>query len=212
MKKLDIVYEDKKIIVVNKPSKQLTIRTRENENNTLYNEVSAYVKKQYPRNKIFIVHRLDRDTSGLIIFAKDEQTKYELQNHWDKVNREYYCIVEGIPKEKKATLKNYLQESKTLEVYIAKTGKLAITEYEVLKSNKNYSLLKVKIKTGRKNQIRVQLANINNPIVGDKKYKSKTNPIGRLCLHAYKINYTLKGKTYNFESKYPKEFTKIINI
>ncbi len=212
MKKLNILYEDKELLVVEKESHQLTIATEKRENNTLYNEASTYVKKQYPKNKVFIVHRLDKDTSGIVIFAKNQDKKISLQNNWSNVKREYLCIVEGTLPKKKDTLKSYLAESKTLEVYSTKDktkGKLAITEYEVLQTNGKYSLLKINIKTGRRNQIRVQLSDIGNPIIGDKKYGSTTNPLKRLGLHANLIEYPEKGKIVHFETKYPKEFTKL---
>lgn len=212
MKKMNIIYEDKEILVVDKEPHLLTIATEKRESRTLYNEASTYVKKQYPKNKIFIVHRLDKDTSGLVIFAKNPDKKLSLQNNWSNVNREYLCIVEGKLPKKKDVLKSYLAESKTLEVYETKDkskGKLAITEYEVLQSNNKYSLLKIRIKTGRRNQIRVQLSSIGNPIVGDKKYGSETNPLKRLGLHANLIEYQEKGHNYRFETKYPSSFTKI---
>ncbi len=212
MKKLNIIHEDKEILVVEKEPHLLTIATEKRESRTLYNEASTYVKKQYPKNKVFIVHRLDKDTSGLVIFAKSQDKKISLQNNWSNVKREYLCIVEGKMPSCKDTLKSYLAETKTLEVYSTKNksiGKLAITEYEVLQTNGKYSLLRINIKTGRRNQIRVQLSDIGNPIVGDKKYGSTSNPLKRLALHANLIEYTEKGKTYHFETKYPKDFTKI---
>ena len=208
MKKMNIVFENKNLLVVEKEPHVLTIATEKKEEHTLYREASAYVKKQYPKNKIFIVHRLDKDTSGLVIFAKNQDTKNEFQNNWDKVKREYIAIVEGKVPKQKDVLKSYLVEDKTYNVYSTKDpkkGKLAITEYEVLKQNNNFSLLKIHIKTGRKNQIRVQLSDIGHPIVGDKKYNSKTNILKRLALHANLIEY----KDYHFETKYPKEFNKI---
>ena len=208
MKKMNIVFENKNLLVVEKEPHVLTIATEKKEKHTLYREASAYVKKQYPKNKIFIVHRLDKDTSGLVIFAKNQDTKNELQNNWDKVKREYIAIVEGKVPKQKDVLESYLVEDKTYNVYSTKDpkkGKLAITEYEVLKQNNNLSLLKINIKTGRKNQIRVQLSDIGHPIVGDKKYNSKTNILKRLALHANLIEY----KDYHFETKYPKEFNKI---
>ena len=208
MKKMNIVFENKNLLVVEKEPHVLTIATEKKEEHTLYREASAYVKKQYPKNKIFIVHRLDKDTSGLVVFAKNQDTKNEFQNNWDKVKREYIAIVEGKVPKQKDVLKSYLVEDKTYNVYSTKDpkkGKLAITEYEVLKQNNNFSLLKINIKTGRKNQIRVQLSDIGHPIVGDKKYNSKTNILKRLALHANLIEY----KDYHFETKYPKEFNKI---
>lgn len=212
MKKLNIIYEDKELLVVDKEPHLLTINTDRGNLPNLYSEASSYVKKQYPKNKVFIVNRLDKDTSGLVIFAKNQEKKLSLQNNWSNVKREYYCIVEGHLKPSKGVLKDYLAESKTLEVYVTKDpkkGKLAITEYEVIKENKEYSLLKINIKTGRKNQIRVQLSNINHPIIGDKKYHSTKNPLKRLALHAYLIEYQDHNKTYHFETKYPQSFTKI---
>lgn len=209
MKKMNIIYEDKELLVVDKESGLLTIATDKEKNRTLYREASDYVKKQFARNKIFIVHRLDKDTSGLVIFSKNQNKKIEIQNIWENVTREYICVVEGKLPNKKGTLTNYLIEDKTHNVYITKDkrrGKLAITEYEVLETSRAYSLVKINIKTGRKNQIRVQLSNLGNPILGDKKYGSKSNPIRRMCLHAYHINFKLKNREYDFITPYPKEF------
>ena len=206
---MNIIYEDKELLVVDKESGLLTIATDKEKNRTLYREASDYVKKQFARNKIFIVHRLDKDTSGLVIFSKNQNKKIEIQNIWENVTREYICVVEGKLPNKKGTLTNYLIEDKTHNVYITKDkrrGKLAITEYEVLETSRAYSLVKIHIKTGRKNQIRVQLSNLGNPILGDKKYGSKSNPIRRMCLHAYHINFKLKNREYDFITPYPKEF------
>ena len=217
-KKLDIIYEDKELIVVNKPTKKLCVSTEKQKEYTLYSEVSAYVKKQNPKNKIFIVHRLDRDTSGIVLFAKNEILKRKLQDNWDKLAsvREYVAIVDKVPKKQKDTLKDYLKESKSLEVFVTddtKNGKLAITDYEAINKNRVYSMLKINIHTGRKNQIRVQLANIGHPIVGDKKYKSRNNPLGRLALHATKLEiiHPVSKKLMVFESKIPNSFTKMFD-
>ena len=212
MKKLKIIYEDKNILVIDKEPHLLTISTQKEKDRTLYHEASEYVKKQYPKNKIFIVHRLDRDTSGIVAFAKNQETKEQLQSKWNDTKREYIAIVEGHLKEAHQVLKDYLYETKTLEVYVTKDpkkGKLAITEYEVIKENSKYSLLKINIKTGRKNQIRAQLANIKHPIVGDKKYNSSTNPLKRLCLHASKIDLNFNHKDYSFTAPIPNEFNKL---
>ena len=209
--KLDIVYEDKSIIVVNKPSHLLTISTDNEKEKTLFHKVLMYEKRKNKNNKVFIVHRLDKDTSGLVLFSKDEKLKYKLQNNWDKeAKRGYVAIVHGKTKDKE-TLKSYLAETKTLMVYSTdeKNGKLAITEYEKIKENKKFTLLKIKIKTGRKNQIRVQLSDNNNPIIGDKKYgKDKFDPLRRLCLHAnyLEIVHPVTNKKMVFETEIPKEF------
>lgn len=213
--KLKILYEDKSIIVISKPSGLLTIGTNKEHNNTLYRKVSEYVKKQHKSNKIFIVHRLDKDTSGIIIFAKTEQAKRILQRNWDKFKRKYVALVEG-KVAKGDTIKNYLAETKTLKTYITndkKTGKLAITKYKPIENNKEYTLLDIEILTGRKNQIRVHMESINHPIAGDKKYNSKKNPIRRMCLHATYLEFThpVINKKIVINDKYPEIFDKLVN-
>lgn len=213
MKKLNIIYEDKELLVVSKPTKQLTISTTKDSINTLYHEAREYEKKKNPKNKIFIVHRLDRDTSGIVMFVKNEQLKHSFQNNWNELakKREYIAVVEGNVTPKKDKIKSYLTESKTLQVYSTKdktNGKIAITEYEVLQNNRAYSLLKINIKTGRRNQIRVHMNDINHPIIGDKKYDSKRNPLGRLGLHASRLEiiHPKTKKLLVFTSPYPKQF------
>ena len=214
--KLDIIYEDKFIIVVNKPSHLLTISTDNEKEKTLFHKVMLYEKRKNKNNKVFIVHRLDKDTSGLVLFAKDEKTKYFLQNNWDKdTKRGYIALVHGMTKNKDI-LKSYLTETKTLLVHSTlnkKLGKLAITEYEKIAHNKKLTLLKINIKTGRKNQIRVQLNDNNNQIVGDKKYgDNKFDPLRRLCLHAnyLAIIHPVTNKQMIFEIDIPKEFLNVL--
>lgn len=215
-KKLDIIYEDKEILVVNKPAKLLCISTEKEKERTLYHEVSDYVKKSNPKAKIFIIHRLDKDTSGIVMFAKNKNVKYAYQNSWDNlaIKRGYVAIVKGMLDKKHDIIKSYLKETKTLMVYSSKNrkdGNLAITKYNVIKENNNYSMLDVEIKTGRKNQIRVQLSDINHPILGDMKYGDKKSRYNRLFLHANYLaikNYKTK-KIMEFESKVPKEFNNL---
>lgn len=212
--KLDIIYEDKYIIVINKPSNLLTIGTEKNRDNNLYRKVSDYVKKQHKSNKIFIVHRLDKDTSGIILFAKSEKIKSILQREWDKTTRYYVALVEGKVKTS-GTIKNWLRETKTLYTYssnIKNDGKLAITKYKPIISDNQYTLLDIEILTGRKNQIRVHMKDIGHPIVGDKKYGSTKNPIRRMMLHAtyLKIKHPITNNEIEFISKYPEIFNKLI--
>lgn len=210
-KKLDIIYEDKNIIVVNKPSGLLTVSTTKEKEKTLFHQVSSYVKKNNSKLKVYIIHRLDKDTSGIVMFAKNKTIKYLYQNNWDKlvIKREYTAVVKGVLKEKQGIIKSYLKETKTLLVYSSsdkKNGKLAITNYKVIKENKRYSLLSIDIKTGRKNQIRVHMKDINHPIVGDKKYGDEK--FKRLMLHAsllVLINPITK-KEMRFISNPPKIF------
>lgn len=213
--KLNILYEDKYLIVIEKPSGLLTIGTTKERENTLYKKVSDYVKKQHKSNKIFIVHRLDKDTSGIILFAKNEEVKRKLQRDWDKTIRKYIALVEGNV-TKNGIIKNYLGETKTLKTFITNNknlGKLAITKYYVLKNTKEYSLLNIEILTGRKNQIRVHMESINHSIVGDKKYGSKKNPIRRLCLHANYLEFIhpVTNKKIIINTNYPIIFDKLIN-
>lgn len=212
-KKLDIIYEDKEILVVNKSSGILTVSTPKEKEKTLFHEVSDYVKKSNPKAKVFIIHRLDKDTSGIVMFAKNQNVKYNYQNKWDNlvIKRGYTAVVDGVLEKKKDSIKSYLKETKTLLVYSSndkKNGKLAITNYNVIKESKRYSMLDINIKTGRKNQIRVHMKDINHPILGDKKYGDKKSPANRLMLHAKElviINPKTKKKM-TFISEAPKSF------
>ena len=215
--KLEIIYEDAYLIAVNKKSGLLTIASNNEKDNTLYSKVSEYVKKQHKSNKIFIIHRLDKDTSGIVLFAKNYDTKTKLQANWEKTTRKYIAIVEGKVKKQSDTIKSYIAETKTLLSYSTKDknkGKLAITEYQKIKENNQYTMLDINILTGRKNQIRVHLNDIGNPIVGDKKYNSKKNPIRRMTLHAYKLEFIhpKTNKKISLETKIPKQFEMLINM
>ena len=192
MKKLNILYEDKYLLIINKPAKILSVSTNNEKEKTAFHEVYEYIKNKNKRNKIFIVHRLDYDTSGILIFAKNEEVKYLLQNKWDKVERCYAAVVCGNVEKQNETIKSYLKETSTLITYSTnkKDGKLAITNYNKILSNDLYTLLEINIKTGRKNQIRVHMKDIGHPIIGDKKYNSNLNPINRLALHANYIKFT----------------------
>ena len=210
--KIKIIYEDKFIIVVDKPAHLLTIATDNEKEKTMFHKVISYEKSKNKNNKVFIVHRLDRDTSGLLIFAKAERIKNILQKNWDNMvkTRGYVAVVEGKVEKKEDTIKSYLKEGKNLITYStnSKDGKLAITKYKCINKSKSYSLLDIEILTGRKNQIRVHMKEMNHPIIGDKKYNSKTNPLKRLGLHANKLEFyhPVTGEYMKFESKTPKEF------
>ncbi|MCM1052761.1 MAG: RNA pseudouridine synthase [Ruminococcus sp.] len=213
MKKLDIIYEDKELLVVNKPAKMLTISDGKSDN-TLYSMARDYVKKKHKSNKIFIVHRLDKETSGLVVFAKNEKLKKYLQDNWNNITKkEYIAILEGKLPTNSGLIKNYLLETKTYQVYVSKNkkGSYAETYYEVIKRTSNNTIVMVNIKTGKKHQIRCGFSNLGYPIIGDKNYNSKTNPLKRLGLHAYKLEIKLNNKNYLFETKIPSEFTKFIS-
>lgn len=216
-KKLDIIYQDKNIIVINKEAGLLTVASDTDGYNTLFNKVLTYEKQKHKGNKIFIVHRLDKDTSGIIVFAKSLKVKNILQDNWDDYakTRNYIAIVEGIPKEKEKSITSWLKETSTYLIYSSNRendGKLAITKYKIIKTNKNNSVLEIKILTGRKNQIRVHLSDIGHPILGDKKYGSQVNPLKRLALHANKLEliHPITKELMIFEAKVPNEFSKYL--
>lgn len=211
---INVLYEDKYLIIVDKPSGLLTVSTDKEKNNTLYHKVSSYLK-QRENKKVFIVNRIDKDTSGIVVFAKDMKTKTIFQNNWDRLvkNKIYLAIVLGVTDEK-GIIKSRLTENKEHYVYSSNTGKLAITKYERLKNNNRYSLLKVFIETGRKNQIRVHMKDINHPIIGDEKYGVKDKKIKRLALHSYGIEFIHPITKDNIKviSKIPTLFNNIFNV
>lgn len=184
---LDILYEDDYLIVINKPCGLLSISNDKEKDITAYRMVSDYVKSNNKKGFIFVVHRLDQDTSGILMFCKNEKIRDRLQENWNSVvkKRGYIALVDG-KINGNGTIRSFLMEDKRQFVYSSKNGigKEAITHYSVIKNNNNYSMIQVFIDTGRRNQIRVHLSERGFPIVGDKKYRCKTNPIKRLCLHA----------------------------
>ena len=213
----DILFEDDHIIVVNKPSGLLTIATSKEKEKTLYHITREYLVNKNKNAKVFIVHRLDKDTSGIAVLAKDEKTKNKLQENWNNYVslREYIAVVHGNITKKEGQIVQRLKETKTNLVYVSKDkeGKEAITNYQVIKENNNYSMVKVTIETGRKNQIRVAFASMNNPIVGDKKYGLTKDHENRLYLHAnrLKLYYPEIKKDILFETTTPNEFKKIMD-
>ena len=188
---LRLVWEDDYLIVVDKRNGLLSMSTDKIKEKTAYHLLSDYVKKSSPENKIFILHRLDRDTSGLMMFAKSRKVQQILQADWNEMitERSYVAVVEGKPEKETDLLTSYLMENSAMKVYVTTQGdgQEAITRYKVLKSNNQYSLLQLDLETGRKNQIRAQLESIGHPIAGDDKYGAATNPAGRLALHARKL-------------------------
>ena len=209
----DILYEDMHIIVVNKPSWLLTIATHKEKCETLYHKVREYLKVKNKNAKVFIVHRLDKDTSGVVLLAKDEETKNMLQDGWNSnAHRSYVAVVHGKLKNKSDRCIQYLKETKTNLVYVSKDGLEAITNYNVVKENDKYTLVAIDIETGRRNQIRVLFNSMGNPIVGDKKYFIKKDNEKRLYLHANRLQvyYPHKKEVMLFETKTPIEFKNIM--
>ncbi len=210
---LKIFHEDDDIIVIEKPAGLLTMGSDRERIKTAYSQLSTYVKAQDEDNRIFIVHRLDRDTSGLLVFAKNEDAKHILQENWNDsiIERTYVALVEGKTPKESDTVISYLKESKALIVHSSKNpsyGVKAVTHYKVIEKRTNSTLVELNLETGRKNQIRVHMQEIGNPIVGDKKYGAKTNNIGRLALHAKILAFThpITLEELRFETPVPRQF------
>jgi 23S rRNA pseudouridine1911/1915/1917 synthase len=190
---LVILYEDRDILVVDKPAGLLTIGTDSDKSHTAYFVLTNYVRKgcARSRNRVLIVHRLDRETSGVLVFAKSEEAKLRLQREWPATEKMYLAVVHGKCKRPSETITTYLAENKAHVVYSTSDpakGKLSHTAYRLLKQTKDFALLEVDLLTGRKNQIRVHLAGIGHPIVGDKKY-GNADAFPRLALHARTISF-----------------------
>ena len=213
---ISIIYEDNDILVIDKHAGVLSVATDNKEKFTAYSILYDHVKRKNPDGKIFIVHRLDRETSGLMMFAKSARIQKRLQENWNDIIRErvYVAAVEGIVNPPEGEISSYLRENSNMVVYSSKEGddgKYAITNYITLKTNPTYSLLKMSLRTGRKNQIRVHLQDIGYPIVGDKKYGSKVNPISRLGLHAQVLafQHPVNGRELRFETSIPRKFQEL---
>ncbi|WP_249902163.1 RluA family pseudouridine synthase [Paenibacillus sp. PK3_47] len=212
---LTIVHEDDDIIVIQKDAGLLSIATGEDNELTAYRQLMEHVRLANPRNRVYVVHRLDRDTSGVMMFAKSERIQQALQNSWkDTVKeRSYVALVEGAVKKPEGTISSWLKETSTLKMYSSHhegDGLHAVTHYKLIQANRHFSLLEVKLETGRKNQIRVHMADIGHPIAGDKKYGAETKAVGRLGLHARLLSFVhpTSGELLTFESPVPKTFLK----
>ena len=213
---LTLLHEDEDIIVVEKEAGLLSIASPKEKKLTAHRQLMDYVKSKNRCSRIFIVHRLDRDTSGVMLFAKNEGTKQKLQQSWREMvkERSYAALVEGEVKKPEGTISSYLKESSTLKMYSSPhpgSGRYAVTHYEKIQANQNFSLLKVRLETGRKNQIRVHMQDIGHPITGDKKYGAQGKEAGRLGLHAAVLAFyhPATGKLLRFETKVPPVFLKL---
>lgn len=215
---LRIIYEDDYIIAIDKGYGLLSMATKNEKTETAYRIISDYVKTNDPEGRIFIVHRLDRDTSGVMLFAKRQRIQEILQHNWNEavMERKYMAVVEGELNPAEGEYRSYLRENAALQVYSTKNseeGQLAITQYKTVATSGRFSLVEVQLKTGRKNQIRVHMHDMGHPIIGDRKYGSQCNPIGRVALHASSIQFRhpITGQHLHFESIYPDKFNYIAN-
>ena len=215
-RRLKIVYEDDDILVVNKGYGLLSMGNDKVKDGTAYSILKDYLKRKDPRNKIFIIHRLDRDTSGLMMFAKNEKAKEAMQHNWNNMvlNRKYVTVVEGDVEEPQGVVRSYLGETSQFEVFSTddpSQGKLAVTRWTRLKEGSEYSLLEVELDTGRKNQIRVHMKDIGHPISGDRKYGAEASPIHRLALHARTLRFIhpVTRREMLFETPVPSSFIRL---
>ena len=210
---LSILYEDEHLIIIRKEAGLLSIASTQETELTAYRQLTAHVRSKDARNRIFVVHRLDRDTSGVMMFAKSEAVQQSLQHAWQDAVKErtYVALVEGCVKKPEGTISSWLKETKTLKMYSSpypNDGQHAVTHYKTLQSNRSFSLLEIHLETGRKNQIRVHMQDLGHPVAGDKKYGAQTKEIGRLGLHARVLAFIhpVSGELMRFESEIPKAF------
>lgn len=215
---LKIIYEDSDLIAVNKPAGLLSVGTGKQDDMTAYRLLTDYVRGHNPKSRVFIVHRLDRDTSGVLLMAKNERYKLALQDNWNRLvtRRAYIAIIQGHMTEKSGSIRTWLKETKTRLVYSSRTlgdGLEAITDYLVIKENADYSMLEINLETGRKNQIRVHMKESGHCVVGDRKYGANADPLGRLGLHAHllKLNHPFSGEAMRFEAGIPECFQALFN-
>jgi len=213
---LRIVHEDADVIVIDKTSGLLSMASDKEKIKTAYSILSEYVKRFDPKNLIFIVHRLDRETSGLMMFARSKKAQEILQKDWNEsiIERSYVVVVEGKVDNPEGTVTSWLKENKALVMFSSQTpddGQKAVTHYKVLKTSEHFSLLEVRLETGRKNQIRVHMKDIGHPVAGDKKYGAKLNPIGQMGLHARVLafKHPTSGKALRFDTPIPGKFLKL---
>ena len=216
-RRVKIVYEDDDIIVIEKGYGLLSMGNEKIKDGTAYSILKDYLKEKDPRNKIFIIHRLDRDTSGLMMFAKTIEAKEAMQHNWNNMvlERTYLAVVEGKVEEESGTVKSYLAENSQMEVYSTddpEKGQLAVTRWKKIASGNGYTLMEVSLDTGRKNQIRVHMKDIEHPIAGDRKYGAKSSPIHRLALHAQTLRFVhpVTRRDMRFETPIPASFEKMI--
>jgi len=217
--KLKIIFEDEYLIVVEKKEGLLTVIAGDSEETTAFSILKNHVKKSSPTNRIYTVHRLDRETSGVIMFAKNREVQQILQENWHRIitRRIYVALVEGNVEKEEDTIVTWLSENeKSLKIHSSDSnngGQQAITHYRKVKSNENYTLLEIELETGRKNQIRVHMQGIGHPIVGDKKYGGATSPINRMGLHARLLAFyhPITTEVVSFETPVPRNFLTIFH-
>lgn len=214
---VEIVYEDGDIILIHKPAGLLTVATPDEKERTAFAFLREYLRRNKTRQKLFVVHRLDKLASGILVFAKSERVKSLLQGVFSRhdIRRKYWAVVEGVVAGNHGTIQSHLAEDRMLRVHSTenkKRGKSAVTHFRVLRRIRDLTVLEVTLETGRKNQIRVHLSEMGHPIVGDRAYGSTRNPLGRLGLHAFYLAFThpTRGTPLEFQTEPPPEFGRYI--
>lgn len=214
---LKIVFEDDHLLVIDKKNGLLSMATDSERQKTAYYILSEYLKNKERAQRIFIVHRLDRETSGVMLFAKSKEIQHQLQQNWNEIvlERKYVAVVEGEPEQRSGVYSSYLAENSVFMVYSTKDkeeGELAVTHYEVLKRGAGNSLVELELETGKKNQIRVHMSDMGCPIIGDRKYGGMSSPIGRIALHAKKIRFIhpVTNKEMTFDTNIPFSFLSLL--
>lgn len=213
---LKILYEDAHIIVVEKKEGLLSVATERQKERTAQHILNEYVKRQNRGNRVFVVHRLDRETSGIMMYAKDERTQYTLRDNWQDIvyDRRYVAIVNGDMEQDQGTVRSWLTDH---TFYVSSSpvddgGRLSITHYRTIKRANGYSLVELQLETGRKNQIRVHMQELGHPVIGDERYGCEVNPLNRLALHAFKLCFyhPVTGERMEFETPYPSAFKSLM--
>ncbi len=216
--RIKLIFEVNDIIVVDKGYGVLSTAAGKPSDDTVYNIVKKYARGFSDKANIYVVHRLDRDTSGLMLLTRTKQARDKLINNWNNmvVERKYIAVVEGKVEQKEGTVKSFLAENPdTYEMYSTddkKIGRLAVTRYRVIKQGSRFAMVELEIKTGRKNQIRVHMHDLGNPVSGDRKYGGHPSPINRIALHATTLTivHPITGKAVTFTSPIPENFNKMI--
>lgn len=217
LKRLNIIYEDQHLIVIEKEAGLLSVASLKEKNKNAIQILKEHMESIDARNRVYIVHRLEREASGILLFAKSKELQELLQNSWEDyvIERKYVAVVEGKVQESSATLKNYLKSNKNNQVFVvnhADNATEAISHFHLLKQSNAYSLLEFELKTGFKNQIRAQMAHYGHPVTGDKKYNAAKNPLSRVALHAnlIEIKHPITNKHLKFELVPPPSFRNLV--
>lgn len=213
---LKLLYEDAYLIVVEKKEGLLSVATERQKERTAQHILNEYVKREHRNNRIYVVHRLDRETSGIMMYAKDEMTQHKLRDNWHDIvtDRRYVAVVTGEMEKDQGTVESWLTDRK---LYVSSSdyddgGKYALTHYRTIKRANGYSLVELQLETGRKNQIRVHMQLLGHPVAGDGRYGCETDPLGRMALHAFKLcfRHPVTGELMEFETPYPASFKKLV--